>query len=323
MLSIWLLLLTATLTHRITRLTKNFGPKFESHSLRPTTEALKVSPIAASPYAYPFMGLITDNKKQCGGCFVTHNVVVTAAHCLGNDRRYIISSFNVILHRYRLNASLESDGATKFNVTRVFIHPKYNISVDAAAPHDVAVLVVNNDKSVIDGVDLDNSVRIDRGEYSKEQEGARLLGWGTTSEELILANSTSQIAEPTLVMKEMNLVIRPEKDCLTNYDIPCKGDSGGPLIHLPQEGKDTLYTLVGIVSFGSTNCTQNTVFTRVASYSEFITSKIERTLSSELNQEASPRASPSVHILPVTTKAGDEPMTDEIKSDIKASVEGE
>ncbi|KAJ9060678.1 Chymotrypsin-like elastase member 1 [Entomophthora muscae] len=289
---LWILcFLSVGLSHRISRSSTNYGPKFRGYESEPTTEALKVSPLAASPYAYPFMGLVTDYKKQCGGCFVTHKVVVTAAHCVGDELQYVLSNFNVILHRYQLTVPLENDGAFKFNVTHTFLHPGYNANIDAAAPHDVAVVVVNNNRRVFDGVDLDLIVRIDRGKYSAVNEGARLLGWGTTSDELISANGTNTSAKPTVVMKEMNLIIRPAESCtyrefekgysicaqgLTTDEIPCKGDSGGPLVHLPQGYGDTRYTFVGIVSFGSTNCTLNTVFARVAAYSDFIINLVNR-----------------------------------------------
>jgi secreted trypsin-like serine protease len=64
--------------------------------------------------------------------------------------------------------------------------------------------------------------------------------------------------------------------CATNKDLStCKGDSGGPLVI--QDGDSKSYTIVGIVSFGNTNCTvgQQSGFARVTAELDWIKNNIQ------------------------------------------------
>ncbi|KXN70030.1 trypsin-like serine protease [Conidiobolus coronatus NRRL 28638] len=215
-------------------------------------------------FQYPFMVFVTDQKQQCGGAIVGHNLIVTAAHCITSQNP---SEYRVVAHRHNLEISPISERAVIFQVKKIVVHPIYrNKNLD----NDIALIFLNNDNAnAISGFDMDKMIKLDT-QGRRYGSIAKVIGWGLTQG----GGATST------VLKETDLKIVGGDQCSRLFgpfnpsykicaapihkgDSACQGDSGGPLI----SGN----TLVGIVSYGAENCDGTvSVYTRISKYINWI-----------------------------------------------------
>ncbi|MGW1285696.1 S1 family peptidase [Streptomyces sp. NPDC001118] len=213
---------------------------------------------------YPFVVQVTDasGNQFCGGTLVAAKKVVTAAHCMAGESA---GSIRVVGGRTYLNGT---DG-TVSNVSKVWVNPDYT---DATNGHDVAVLTLET-ALPYSPVSYVSSAQKD---VYAAGVTARILGWGTTSEN---GSSSNQLRTATVP-------IVADSSCKTSYGSDfvqsdmvcagqttggvdtCQGDSGGPLL--------IGGVLAGITSWGE-GCAEAGypgVYTRLTTFSDLVTAQV-------------------------------------------------
>ena len=214
--------------------------------------------------AYPFVMQITDASQNqfCGGTLVSATKVVTAAHCMVGETT---SSVRVVGGRTYLNGT----NGTVSKVSKIWINPSYT---DATNGNDVAVLTLSTSMPYTTAkyvASTDTSV------YAAGTT-ARILGWGTTSEN---GSSSNQLRTATVP-------IVSDTSCKSSYGSDfiatdmvcagytsggvdtCQGDSGGPLL--------IGGVLAGITSWGE-GCAEAGypgVYSRLTKFSSLVTTQV-------------------------------------------------
>ncbi|MFF5023623.1 S1 family peptidase [Streptomyces collinus] len=214
--------------------------------------------------AYPFVMQITDasGSQFCGGTLVAPRKVVTAAHCMVGETT---SSVRVVGGRTNLNGT---DG-TVSKVGKIWVNPAYH---DATDGDDVAVLTLATSMPYKPAPYVTPS---QTGLYASGTT-ARILGWGTTSEN---GSSSNQLRTATVP-------IVSDSGCKSSYGSDfvqsdmvcagytsggvdtCQGDSGGPLL--------IGGVLAGITSWGE-GCAEAGypgVYTRLTTFSDLVTAQV-------------------------------------------------
>ncbi|MGV9562218.1 S1 family peptidase [Streptomyces sp. NPDC003480] len=214
--------------------------------------------------AYPFMMQITDasGNQFCGGTLVAAKKVVTAAHCMAGEST---GSVRVVGGRTYLNGT----NGTVSKVSRIWVNPDYT---DAANGDDVAVLTLSSSMPYTTASYVSSS---QTGVYAAGTT-ARIVGWGTTSEN---GNSSNQLRTATVP-------IVSDSGCRSSYGSDfvqsdmvcagyasggvdtCQGDSGGPLL--------IGGVLAGITSWGN-GCAEAGypgIYTRLTTFSSLVTAQV-------------------------------------------------
>lgn len=176
--------------------------------------------------AYPFMMQITDASQSqfCGGTLVAANKVVTAAHCMVGETT---SSVRVVGGRTYLNGT----NGTVSKVSKIWINPDYT---DATNGDDVAVLTLSTSMSYTPASYV---APTDTGVYATGAT-ARIIGWGTTSEN---GSSSNQLRTATVpIVSNTSCAGSYGSEFVANDMVcagytsggvdTCQGDSGGPLL---------------------------------------------------------------------------------------------
>lgn len=214
--------------------------------------------------AYPFMMQITDASQNqfCGGTLVAANKVVTAAHCMVGETT---SSVRVVGGRTYLSGT----NGTVSRVSKIWINPDYT---DATNGDDVAVLTLSTSMSYTPA----SYVASTNTSVYATGATARIIGWGTTSEN---GSSSNQLRTATVP-------IVSNSSCASSYGSDfvatdmvcagytnggtdtCQGDSGGPLL--------IGGVLAGITSWGN-GCAEAGnpgVYTRLTTFSNLVKTQI-------------------------------------------------
>ena len=208
--------------------------------------------------------------QYCGGALVAAAVVVTAAHCLGQEALGTDWRNLTDLTAIEGRTDLDSDRGREIAVRGVWVNPDYDPVTNAG---DVAVLTLASsltDSSAIPMAQPDDQAMYPAGTL------ARIYGWGDTSGNGTYATSL-QSAQVTVLDNEVCERAYPgdvegtyQRGSMMCAGEPrgghdaCQGDSGGPLI---AAGK-----LVGVVSWGA-GCGEAGypgVYTRVSAVSDLI-----------------------------------------------------
>ncbi|MGW1544768.1 S1 family peptidase [Streptomyces sp. NPDC002309] len=214
--------------------------------------------------AYPFMMQITDASQNqfCGGTLVSPTKVVTAAHCMVGETT---GSVRVVGGRTYRNGT----NGTVSRVSRIWIHPSYS---DVTTGDDVAVLTLST------SMPYTTAPYVSSSQTSVYAAGttARIVGWGTTSQNGGSSNQLRTATVPTV----------SDAGCRASYGSDfvasdmvcagytsggvdtCQGDSGGPLL--------IGGVLAGVTSWGE-GCAQAGfpgVYTRLTTFSSLVTAQV-------------------------------------------------
>ncbi|KAK1168851.1 chymotrypsinogen A-like [Acipenser oxyrinchus oxyrinchus] len=222
-----------------------------------------INGVVACPNSWPWqVSLQYKGQHYCGGSLIHQNWVLTAGHCDFNR-----DTDAVVLGAHDLSSKTE-----KIQVIQV--SEKYNHSNYGGFPpaNDLALLRLQTPARLGDTVIPiclpDGGVEVDA------SWSCVSTGWGATD----LVNQVF----PTK-LNQASLPIIGSKSC-TDYwgdtiksthvcagaagSTSCRGDSGGPL----ECQKDSLYLLIGVVSWGNKECVTQApaIYTKVSAYRQWI-----------------------------------------------------
>nr|XP_044999754.1 complement factor I isoform X2 [Jaculus jaculus] len=231
---------------------------------------------------FPWQVAIKEGDTiKCGGIYIGGCWVLTAAHCVRVSKVHHYRVWTSLLSWIRLNAKIVA-----LSVERIIIHENYN---GTTYQNDIALIEMRKQPGKKE-CELSNSVpacvpwspylfqpkdKCIVSGWGREKDNQRVfsLKWG----EVNLIGNCSEFYG--------NRYYENEMQCAGTDDgsiDACKGDSGGPLVCM--DANNVTYAW-GIVSWGE-NCGKPKfpgVYTRVASYFDWISSHVGRSLISQYN----------------------------------------
>lgn len=225
--------------------------------------------VAADPAPW-MVQLLRGRKHICAGALVSPRHVLTAAHCVQQNRPDL---------RLRL-----AEGA-EHAPQKVLVHEDFDAS---EMRHDLALLVLEQPAAVARTEML--CLPATSGE-SHEGSTALVSGWGSTGPQEQTQRQQEKVGEGSLEHREAMvqtlkrdkceeaylglLDITDEKMCAAGDGVDtCQGDSGGPLV--VSDPVSDRFSVVGVTSFG-VRCGDSRfpgVYTRVAAYLPWIHGKM-------------------------------------------------
>ncbi|NXX83779.1 CFAI factor, partial [Urocolius indicus] len=240
---------------------------------------------------FPWQVAITDLVNEdttvyCGGVYIGGCWVLTAAHCLRANRAYLYHVWIGLWHIVKYDKETDI-----FRVNRLIIHENYNAST---YENDIALLELRGSGSGECSLKYSTPACIPWSQHMfKAGDRCKVSGWGLEkgyTKQYILkwgnVNLFPNCSElyPGRFFKQMACAGKHLFSYCT-YDgsiDSCKGDSGGPLVCFDA---DNVAYVWGIVSWGE-NCGEAGhpgVYTKVASYYDWISYHVSRSLISRYN----------------------------------------
>ncbi|KAM8808954.1 complement factor I [Eudromia elegans] len=215
----------------------------------------------------------------CGGVYIGGCWVLTAAHCVRANRVHLYRIWIGLLDTIRFNKETDTH-----QLKRLIIHEKYNATT---YENDIALMELKSSGNGECFLQHATPACIPWSEYMfKSGDTCKVSGWGLEkgyTKQYVLkwgkVNLFQNCSElyPGRFFKEMA--------CAGTYDgsiDSCKGDSGGPLVCFDAENVAYVW---GVVSWGE-NCGEPGhpgVYTKVASYYEWISRHVTRSLIARHN----------------------------------------
>ncbi|CAF2030271.1 unnamed protein product [Rotaria magnacalcarata] len=234
-----------------------------------------VNGFEARPHSLPWVvSLQYKGVHDCGGIIIDQWHILTAAHCLdySNDLQNYFA---------RVGAHNKYTSGQLLPIAELIIHPTYN---EERSTDDIGIVKLAapiNFSQDIQPICLFDSVvepPLDATVF--------VAGWGNTVHEMWTSSSPVLLQAQLRVISDcsMYFAYEPQKQICTAHNGPadrdhgsCQGDSGGGLLYF----KDGRWYAAGVVSY-AIGCGRQafpTVFTKIASYMDWIRPIINRSTS--------------------------------------------
>lgn len=228
----------------------------------------------ATPHQFPYQaGLVvelTTMESFCGGSLISHNFVLTAAHCVD-----ITQLITVLLGAHNVSMHTETDRLQQLIYRNsIIMHEGYNAT---RFQNDIALLRLNTPVAETPYIQIIQLPRISQESESFANLVATVSGWGRTSDTSerladTLRYVTVSVMENTGCASMFGEAVTTSSICSSggNRVGPCGGDSGGPLV-VTDGG---IRVQVGLVSFGvGFGCSLGwpTVYIRTSQFLDWVT----------------------------------------------------
>lgn len=235
----------------------------------------------AVPFSWPWMVSIhkrssTGFEYLCGGCIISNQFILTAAHCFGSGIR-AYSEYIVKIGGHKSSEGID------YGVEKITVHPNY---IDGQYYHDIAIIKL----SLIIPINISPACLPSEKDFYAPGKNTTIIGWGTTSfagqsaedlqEAVVNVVSNAQCNHSYARLKQPSLPRGITAGFLcagisTGGKDACQGDSGGPL--MIKDTSSSAWKVIGVVSFGYQCATAGFpgVYTRVSSYLQWIFNNIK------------------------------------------------
>ncbi|XP_002716085.2 chymotrypsin-like elastase family member 3B [Oryctolagus cuniculus] len=233
----------------------------------------------AEPHSWPWQVLLLIEQGDwlyiyCGGTLIKRNWVLTAAHCISNEKYWVaLGEHDITI----------SEGPEQFiPVEKIYVHPLYN-NDDASQGYDIALLKLSYKAELTDEVKL--ACLPPAGYILPHGTKCYVTGWGNLNTDGPTPDKLQQGLLPVVDYPHCSQpdwwgsAVKEIHVCAGGANVAgCYGDSGGPL-NCP--GVKCKWEVNGVVSFGPEYCNtpkKPTVFTRVSAFIDWIEEKIGSSL---------------------------------------------
>jgi secreted trypsin-like serine protease len=237
------------------------------------TQNSSILPISEAPWQ---VAVLRNPVREvfCGGTAIARNIILTAAHCVGNNT---IPEHVAVL----AGSSNVAEGGTIHFVTEIIIHPRYNNAIKA---NDIALLILDNSY-------VDNFIRLDLLGQSDLATGQsyRIVGWGysdlsQTISDVLLTTSVNILNITSCSAPYGSFITNSSHICAAGPRLPntnpyhftsdgaCRGDSGGPLFR----ATNGEVLQVGIIAGGGPcgDYRYPGIYTRITTHRDWLISKL-------------------------------------------------
>ncbi|XP_075210149.1 venom protease-like [Lycorma delicatula] len=214
-----------------------------------------VGGVQTKPHKYPWLTIILkDNKFHCGGSVINNKYILTAGHCVFDEKKQDITEihrFIVVLGAY--NRNYDDERSKQYFFVSAIKMPKLFHGDSLHDVHDVALIKLHKEITYNDAV---SPVCLPQKIFRYEGVYGFISGWGTMSYKGKLSQfpreATIQVINDQKCMSIKTLGEHFAEDTLAmfcGYNIgtdACQGDSGGPMVVYEDRG----FVQIGIVSWG-------------------------------------------------------------------------
>ena len=210
---------------------------------------------------YPEVVLLymTDSRQSmaasCTGSLIAPNWVLTASHCVTDSPDFEIAYVYVAF----LNNSNEYSRTNTFEATAWYANPKYS---SRSGLNDIALIELD-ERDAQEGPFMP---LVAEGPKLRDKGALmRIVGFGATDDNDNSAIQRKRFADVPLEDYDDTLLFTLDTETDKNA---CHGDSGGPVLHLYEDGT---YAVAGIVDYGTQTCMSGGLYSaRVDAFTDFI-----------------------------------------------------